>query len=810
MLRRMVPQRRVRPAIWLCAWLLALTSQIAPAAATEQPRRVALVIGNGAYQSADTPKLSNPANDADDVGAALRRFGFSVTVKKNVGREAMNDAIAEFGRKAADADAALFYFAGHGVQIRNQNYLIPVDAKVRSEAGLANESVGMTYVLDELDNAHSRVNIVILDACRDNPINGKFRGAGARGLAAPSGVPKATVIVYATDPGNTAEDGEGRNGLFTSGLLAAFRQKDLSLDGVLTSASAQVEKSSGGRQTPYVDGPKLVQKNFFFDAPQAAAPAPAAGADAAAIHVPTADEIETELWDTIKNSQDPSDFQNYLAQYPNGRFVVLARQHVKELHAGSGPAAALDAARPDQHDSLRERPAGPVEAPRERPAELRFAVAEKRSFSWCYGYLNVTPETVRYEVVQPKSCEGSAFEARRSEVDARQWTVLGMPQAGIEIRVAGETRVLQWLVHEREVRSGDAFRLSPPRAQPPDRLLSALHGAAFAHRSTALPAPTVPLSAAVASGAGESAAEPSGLLLAGPVGPVRFNAGIGYVAPAGWSISENGGMVVMSRPMSQNDSPCVALLLPPQPAQADLVAQAYAIANQLFAARFGRLAGDLGRDIRLSLYQGISGKGWDYIELFGILGDERHRNDGRILLAQMGSQVVALAGITKSGQCLGNRYYRDNDNWALLFHSLQLPGYTGDSPLLKQQLLGQWESVGSTTFSSKTYAANGHFGRLDAHATYTESSRPGFIVQETSSWEGDGSYEVRGDRLTSSPSTGEYAGKTITELFSIVRRANTAKPGGSELLLRVVSRASGPTQGMSGNGAFVYTMVKAQ
>lgn len=213
-------------------------------------RRVALVIGNGTYRAEGLKPLPNPPNDADDIATALRGFGFEVLAYKNLGRKAMKDAIAEFGRRATNADAALFYFAGHGIQIKNQNFLIPVDAAVRSEADVVDESVNVNLPLEEMENARTRVNLVLLDACRNNDFSGRFRGGGSRGLAAPAALPKGTVIVYATDPGNVASDGVGRNGLFTSGLLTAFKGDDLSLDGVLTTASTVVEEKSGGKQTP--------------------------------------------------------------------------------------------------------------------------------------------------------------------------------------------------------------------------------------------------------------------------------------------------------------------------------------------------------------------------------------------------------------------------------------------------------------------------------------------------------------------------------------------------------------------------------
>lgn len=328
---------------FVCVLAAVLSSSSGIAVAAESARnlgmsataekRVALVIGNGAYQSHELPRLSNPPNDAEDIAKALKGFGFEVISHKNLGRKQMKDALAEFGRRATDARAAFFYFAGHGVQIRNQNYLIPVDAAVRSEADVIDEGINVNYALDEMDSARSAVNIVMLDACRDNPLTGKFRGAGGRGLAAPAGVPKGTVIVYATDPGNTASDGEGRNGLFTTGLLAAFRGPDLSLDGVLTRASEEVEKGSRGSQTPYVNGPQLVKKNFFFGekAVGAAAVPMKAVSGTSATRVQSDAELEQELWNRVKNSGDPDDVDSYLQTYPGGRFAALASAEIKRI-----------------------------------------------------------------------------------------------------------------------------------------------------------------------------------------------------------------------------------------------------------------------------------------------------------------------------------------------------------------------------------------------------------------------------------------------------------------------------------------------
>jgi formylglycine-generating enzyme required for sulfatase activity len=305
-----------------------------------QGRRIALVIGNGNYQHPDNlPKLPNPTNDVEDIAAALRGFDFEVIEYKNLTLEDMNRAVAEFGSRLGGSEAALFYFAGHGIQVKNQNYLMPVDAKIDSEAAVPYKGVNVNQILDEMDNGKSSANIVMLDACRNNPISGKFRSGKSRGLASPDSVPGGTIIVYATDPGNVAADGDGRNGLFTGGLLTAFKGKDLSLDDVLTVASAEVERASGNTQTPYVNGPKTLQRNFYFRV--------------------TVDqgrgEIEKTFWTSIEHSGDPADFAAYLRKYPNGSCNTLAENRLKQLKAKPAEPA----------------PAPVVAAPAEKPAPAK-------------------------------------------------------------------------------------------------------------------------------------------------------------------------------------------------------------------------------------------------------------------------------------------------------------------------------------------------------------------------------------------------------------------------------------------------------
>lgn len=191
---------------------------------TNSSKRIALVIGNGAYTSA--PPLKNPPNDARDMAATLKSLGFDVTSGVNVNQHDMKILIREFGQKLRAGGSGLFYYAGHGVQSKGRNYLVPVDADIQSEAEVEDAGVDVGLVLNYMDQAQNGLNIVILDACRNNPFARGFRSAGS-GLAQVD-APTGTLIAYATAPGRVAMDGDGQNGLYTSELLKAMRVSGLS------------------------------------------------------------------------------------------------------------------------------------------------------------------------------------------------------------------------------------------------------------------------------------------------------------------------------------------------------------------------------------------------------------------------------------------------------------------------------------------------------------------------------------------------------------------------------------------------------
>lgn len=219
-------------AILLAAWLQ--TSNGAAAA----ENKIALVIGNNDYKAG---RLENPGNDATAMAAKLRELGFTVILRTNASQRAMTRAISEFGRRIADGGTSVFYFAGHGLQVRGRNFLLPIDAEISGEASVRSEAIDVDQVLDQLRPA--RVSMVILDACRNNPFETRFRttqGSGWAQFDAPTG----TLIAYATAPGKVAADGTGKNGLYTGELLKVMDGIGLKIEDVFKQVRINVLKAS--------------------------------------------------------------------------------------------------------------------------------------------------------------------------------------------------------------------------------------------------------------------------------------------------------------------------------------------------------------------------------------------------------------------------------------------------------------------------------------------------------------------------------------------------------------------------------------
>jgi tetratricopeptide (TPR) repeat protein len=302
-----------------------------PATSTSQ-RRLALVIGNGAYQN--IKPLNNPANDARLVASTLRKLGFDVTVETDKSQIQMKRLIREFGQSLRSrGGVGLFFFAGHGVQSRGNNYLIPIDADIQIEADLEDSAVNLNYALNVMDDAQNTLNIAVLDACRDNPFTRSFRST--RGGLAQLRAPTGTLIAYATAPDSVAADGGGANSPYTEELVKQLQLPGVLLETMFRRVTEQVSSRSGGRQEPWFSA--NVKGDFYFagEPVEEQANRVSQTIDLAA--------FELSYWDSIKTSNDPDDFKSYLERFPNGKFAELARRRAARAVPNSQPASVTAA-----------------------------------------------------------------------------------------------------------------------------------------------------------------------------------------------------------------------------------------------------------------------------------------------------------------------------------------------------------------------------------------------------------------------------------------------------------------------------------
>jgi hypothetical protein len=224
----------------------AQASKLPERASPSSENRIALVIGNSHYK---TSPLLNPTNDARAMARALGQSGFKVIIKENAGQKEMLQALRDFGDSLKKGGIGLFYYAGHGMQIKGKNYLIPVDANIEREDEVAYTSVDANQVLDKMEAAGNRMNIVILDACRNNPFARSFRST-AGGLAQME-APVGTLIAFSTAPGSIASDGNGANGLYTQHLLSAMNEPGSKIEDVFKRVRKNVRQDTDSKQIPW-------------------------------------------------------------------------------------------------------------------------------------------------------------------------------------------------------------------------------------------------------------------------------------------------------------------------------------------------------------------------------------------------------------------------------------------------------------------------------------------------------------------------------------------------------------------------------
>lgn len=284
-------------------------------------RRTALVIGNGSYKNAP---LANPVRDARLIAEALLAARFRVIRLENASRETMLKAIAEFGDEIDLGGVGVFYYAGHGVQVRGENYLMPVDAKIDREEEIRTRSVNAQEILDRMAAAKNGLNLVFLDACRNDPYPRASRGA-APGLARMDAA-LGTLVSFATAPGSVAEDGGSANSPYSRHLAAAMHEPGLRIEDVLKRVRSRVREDTHGRQITWDNS--SIEGEFYFHPGEARATTAA---------VDKGPDAETAFWNSIRDSGNPREFELYLKRYPDGEFADLAGERLAALEAANTP-----------------------------------------------------------------------------------------------------------------------------------------------------------------------------------------------------------------------------------------------------------------------------------------------------------------------------------------------------------------------------------------------------------------------------------------------------------------------------------------
>lgn len=297
----------------LCA-LIGLLAQMLVAPALAEERRVALVIGNSAYRNA--PALPNTVNDARDMAVSLRRVGFEVVDGLDLDKRGMDAALTRFARLAQDADAVMFYFAGHGFQFNGENYLVPVEARVDDEVSVQYETTRLADVVTALNFAKG-VKIMVLDACRNNPFVSQLaKRQATRGFSVGTGLApvaraQGMVIAYATQANDVAADGAGRNSPFTAALVQEIQQPGLEVATLFRRVQKIVYDATGGRQTPELSLSLL--GDFYINR----------------------EETDADVWRRIRAGDDAAALKAFIQRFPQSFFVIDARTRLDLLERRS-------------------------------------------------------------------------------------------------------------------------------------------------------------------------------------------------------------------------------------------------------------------------------------------------------------------------------------------------------------------------------------------------------------------------------------------------------------------------------------------
>ena len=331
------------PRVLFCLLVLVLLSFAAPA---EAERRVALVIGNGAYTNA--PALKNPVNDAAAVTASLKALNFAVTEVVNGTHRSMLDAMAAFGRAASGADVALVFYAGHGVQVAGRNWLLPVGSAISAETDLPAQAVRTGDIMDVMESSGASLKLMILDACRNNPLPTSASRGASRGLARVEARTAGTMITFATAPGDVAADGETANSPFTTALVQHITTPGLEIRQLMGRVRESVYKSTGKRQLPWVNE-ALIGEFYFAGKDPNATPIPVSKPKAITVveaKPQATGPSEKEAFALAQSLNTTGAWDVFLKQFPNGPyagFAAAARAKLTAPAQNTAQTAAVDA-----------------------------------------------------------------------------------------------------------------------------------------------------------------------------------------------------------------------------------------------------------------------------------------------------------------------------------------------------------------------------------------------------------------------------------------------------------------------------------
>lgn len=294
------------------------------AAEETSTQRLALVIGNAAYSGAP---LKNSRKDANDIAETLKHLDFSVTLQADCTLPVMRDCVRTFCDEVnRSRSAALFYFSGHAMQINWRNYLLPVDLHAASAEDISARAVDLSSVMDGLRNVVNPINIVILDACRNNPF--ATTGTTGKGLSQMDAPPNS-LLAYATSPGNAASDGSGENGLYTGTLLSELQRRgDAKIEDLFKRVRLSVRQASKGMQIPWES--TSLESDFYFKAPKVVSE------DLSTNLVDPVFEVDNRDWSKAKQSATVDSFRRYLDAHPNGKFSEIAQASLDKLLAEQG------------------------------------------------------------------------------------------------------------------------------------------------------------------------------------------------------------------------------------------------------------------------------------------------------------------------------------------------------------------------------------------------------------------------------------------------------------------------------------------